>query len=674
MEVPSVTNELEKEDKACKSLPDKFDSVVFLEESVSTLSKESQNANLDGKILYGMRTFSSDEDINYNDKDNKSSIKCGSSSKSIIDNDKDKSGGAHTKSPNASILKKSSSKGNNSSVSGNKMVWRVAGSNKTSEGTTPLKVDVASLTRSASVHGENLVGCIARSNETPNVTKLSKVKKKDVSVTGNASQGPLIPRDAYLDFSGTSSSTSNVSSTSLKVDATSISRSSSVHGQNIVWRIAESNGTSNVTKLSKVKGNGNASQVPLISNDAYLDFAKTSISTSNTSSTPLKVERASVARSSSVLGENFVWRIVGSNETYNATKPANVMGNDFPVNAPQGPVSRNSYLDLSDTSSSTSNASSDDDIETFLYEMLGRGFQLERSTIREVLGNCGYDMKKSVEALLELSAVQFDRRNNLSEASRLHSNGKSFLSENQKQNRNSVERFSSVPSRQPKLGLLTAPFDAPEKPDLTGSACVPKPFASSTMEVVTEGDNTEYFKDEPTCPNFDDVKDDAEEGSYYSLRKAVKENRETMKQYYKAAADAFAMGDRDRAVSLLEKGQVFYGKAREADEESVSKIFETSGSGDVNGEEEVCLDLHDHDAKEAIRLVKIHLRTLSGIPSVRDLKINIGNDDQFVEKRKRFILKLLNKEDIKWIEDENSGAILVRLDEINPKNLSFGKT
>lgn len=90
-------------------------------------------------------------------------------------------------------------------------------------------------------------------------------------------------------------------------------------------------------------------------------------------------------------------------------------------------------------------------------------------------------------------------------------------------------------------------------------------------------------------------------------------------------------------------------------------------------QDEMSLDLQDHDAKEAIRLVKFHLRTFSGIPSVKDLKIIIGNGDRDVEKRKRLILKLLQKEAIKWTEDETSGAILIRLDEINPKSLSFGK-
>ena len=43
------------------------------------------------------------------------------------------------------------------------------------------------------------------------------------------------------------------------------------------------------------------------------------------------------------------------------------------------------------------------------------------------------------------------------------------------------------------------------------------------------------------------------------------------------------------------------------------QIFNYS-TGDDTVEDEVSLDLQDHNVKEAIQLVKLHLRTLSGIP------------------------------------------------------------
>ncbi|KAL2932171.1 putative nuclear RNA export factor SDE5 [Bienertia sinuspersici] len=330
-----------------------------------------------------------------------------------------------------------------------------------------------------------------------------------------------------------------------------------------------------------------------------------------------KFETSPVASDASACKKNCVWRIAGSNGAPNEANPLKVKANGFPVPvtlSDKSLLSRNANSGSSKRPSSASNVSSNDDIENFLYGMLGHGFQLERSTIR-----------KSLETLLDLTAVTLDRRNNLCEGNNLHTNSESssYVKQGQKQ---------------------------------------------KSCEIAAD------FMVKTTNPQFVNMKDDAEEGSYNALRKAVKEHRETMKAYYKAAAEALARGDRGQAVLLLEKGQFFYNKAREADEESSTKIFETSVSNtDGKMQEEISLDLQNHDAKEAIRLVKIHLRTLSGIPLVTDLKLIIGHGDRNVEKCKRMILKLLEKEDIKWIEDESSGVILIRLDEINPESLSFGR-
>lgn len=45
----------------------------------------------------------------------------------------------------------------------------------------------------------------------------------------------------------------------------------------------------------------------------------------------------------------------------------------------------------------------------------------------------------------------------------------------------------------------------------------------------------------------------------------------------------------------------------------------------------------------------------------------------FFFKHVEQVLKLLERESIKWVEDENAGTILIRLDSINRKRLSFVK-
>ncbi|THG03719.1 hypothetical protein TEA_009088 [Camellia sinensis var. sinensis] len=120
--------------------------------------------------------------------------------------------------------------------------------------------------------------------------------------------------------------------------------------------------------------------------------------------------------------------------------------------------------------------------------------------------------------------------------------------------------------------------------------------------------------------------------NYLVLRKAVKEYRATMKEYYKAAIEAFAQGDHARASKLLEEGQFFHGKAREADEESAQMITQAR-----NGETEdtVSLDLHNQGDKEAIRLLKCHLSSLSGISSMKYLKVIVETNGEDVSKRSR---------------------------------------
>uniref|UniRef100_A0A453CQ88 At5g58720/SDE5-like UBA-like domain-containing protein n=1 Tax=Aegilops tauschii subsp. strangulata TaxID=200361 RepID=A0A453CQ88_AEGTS len=50
------------------------------------------------------------------------------------------------------------------------------------------------------------------------------------------------------------------------------------------------------------------------------------------------------------------------------------------------------------------------DVEEFLFSMLGEGFKLNMEVIRDVLGSCGYDMKKSMEELMSFSTKDLGKR------------------------------------------------------------------------------------------------------------------------------------------------------------------------------------------------------------------------------------------------------------------------
>lgn len=163
--------------------------------------------------------------------------------------------------------------------------------------------------------------------------------------------------------------------------------------------------------------------------------------------------------------------------------------------------------------------------------------------------------------------------------------------------------------------------------------------------------------------------DEDDENSYEVLRKAVKEYWIMMKEYYQAAVDAFVKRDYVRANKLREQGHFFNRKAKEADEKSAQKVFEASQ------DDEVSLDLHDHEPKDAVHSLRLHLTNICGIQGFKYLKVILGTNNEDTKKgaRKRLILKQLEKESIKWTEEDDGGTIIIQVDVINPKDLSFCK-
>lgn len=198
-----------------------------------------------------------------------------------------------------------------------------------------------------------------------------------------------------------------------------------------------------------------------------------------------------------------------------------------------------------------------------------------------------------------------------------------------------------------------------------------KASGKGVVEASTSMDKTVECKNDK-LNRHNAIEEEDEGDCYRMLRKAVREHRATIKEYYKSAADAFAKGDLSLGRRLFEQGQFYHTKAREADEESSAISVEPRNE---ETEDTVTLDLHENGAKEAIRLLKFHLSSLSGIPSMKYLKVIVETNDEDASKGscRRLIIKLLEKESIKWIEGENPGTILILLEEINPKHLSFAR-
>ncbi|KAF9683565.1 hypothetical protein SADUNF_Sadunf04G0027000 [Salix dunnii] len=390
---------------------------------------------------------------------------------------------------------------------------------------------------------------------------------------------------------------------------------------------------------------------------------------------------------SSVLGKSYITSMPVASGPCGATKPLKLDAQEFPLSElwgeePKQTQSKHDHMHK--------------DMENFLFNMLGHGFQLERDVIQQVLDACGYDMQKSMEELLNLSGVVLDESNRCVGGS----TGK-FTDVQSNSGRPSCNIFlrsmsshggisNSNRGESPRQGkernnlqneILTALFNDAERSEelsrrktkaerrsIVHGELVAEPPTDFTLENKADSVYSQQDNDKVVSS----VKDDDGKDSYQLLRKAWKEYRATMNEYYKAGGDAFAKGDYERANKLMDEGLFFRDKAHEVDEESTQKIFE---SKNVETQDDMLLDLHEYGVKDAIRSLRSNLLLLSGIPSVTYLKVVIETDDEDVTKgaRRRLIMKLLEKESIEWSEGGDVGTIRIQLDNINPKRFSFAK-
>ncbi|XP_018820178.1 putative nuclear RNA export factor SDE5 isoform X1 [Juglans regia] len=391
---------------------------------------------------------------------------------------------------------------------------------------------------------------------------------------------------------------------------------------------------------------------------------------------------------SSILGKDYIRSTSSSKGSYRMSKPSK----------PDSPVMLMSELpEVEAKSGSPVDDPMHWDMEDFLFKMLGDGFKVDRNVIREVIDYCGPDMPKCMEKLLELSAANLGTRNNfvsestekiilqfadkgqkaevpshqgkLQYVNHPRSNGNGASSINEVEPPGKVEERNGLQKE-----VLVALFNAPERHDEFPRRTIKAVKRYAALEQVVDGPIIDDLEHKKTLTYLQKDNDDIDdEDSYQVLRKAVKEYRGTMKEYYKAALDAFSEGDRVKAGKLLDQGHFFHEKACEADEESNRKIFESRND---EAQDEMTLDLHDRGAKDAVRLLKCHLSSFSGIPSFKSLKVILETKDEDATKgsRRRLVMKILEKESIAWTEEEeNAGTILIHLNSINRKRLSFVK-
>ncbi|KAL5213176.1 hypothetical protein ABZP36_024023 [Zizania latifolia] len=321
------------------------------------------------------------------------------------------------------------------------------------------------------------------------------------------------------------------------------------------------------------------------------------------------------------------------------------------------------------------------DIEEFLFSMLGEGFKLSMEMIREVLGSCGYDIKKSMEELLSVSAKDHDKKaedkHNVAHDSAVEcSSTKGNCIEPQSTSRNCSasssqgERHSSRSQISPGE-LLEAIFTVPERSEeepirkrielganrsrVLNQKPVIEPLEDISLQSTDFPVKVILVNKEPVADNDDD---------YQNYRRAAKQHWDMMKQYYEKAADAFKEGNQKEVEYLIGEGKHYYSMARLAVEKSSGEIVK---SKKIESKNELCLDLRGQDPANVANLVRLHLRQLSNIPSFDYLKVIIGAEDGSFKagQRRRKVMKYLEKKSVAWTEDEaNPGTILIPINQM----------
>lgn len=356
-------------------------------------------------------------------------------------------------------------------------------------------------------------------------------------------------------------------------------------------------------------------------------------------------------------------------------------------------------------------AYSGEEAEEFLCSMLSSDSELGMGVVRDVLSQCGYELEKALDALLDISKLS---KNHLKEiiciddmegVSSKHREGSVKNSESQD------EMLSKIPSRSSPSSfrladnppVSTCHPSAKEHDSIryVGSGCrdylkVPlntEDQLFSTTETVNHDLQQMVLESlfMPKSPNarknmrwkeivkrvesfgqgmvfnFEDFAEplsksrivDEEEDGYNLFRSAARNNWNKMSSYYRKAALEYSRGQRSYASYLSEKGKFYKNLAHEADEKASQEIFKSRNKGIRNT---VTIDLHGQHVKQAVRLLKLHLLLFAYIPSVQFLRVitGCGADSLGLGRLKRTVLELAQKEGIKWNE-ENSGTLLLSI-------------
>nr|KYP40976.1 hypothetical protein KK1_037665 [Cajanus cajan] len=343
---------------------------------------------------------------------------------------------------------------------------------------------------------------------------------------------------------------------------------------------------------------------------------------------------ASLGSVSGVVGRDYVQPKTWTKANREVSKPLKLDAREMPESVVWG--------ENSSPTTAAAKGTVSDGVVDFLYKMLGDGFELDKNKIHVVLGHCGYDVQKTMEELVDESASTLEKYDDPD----LAGENVRFLLTNLKYKFiledkyilyvvaiDSEELFNSTDSSKrdkDRAGLqkeiLESLFSFTQISEELPKKRLPARARPYRGPYVRPTKNTTTTITEQPVDVESQIKDESDdENSYKTLRGAVREHWITMKEYYRAAVDAFVKCDYARADRLVEEGNFYNRKAREADEKSAQKLLQSSYE---SNDEEIPLDLHEHEPNQALHLLKFHLTTISGIHSIKYLRVIVGTEDE----------------------------------------------
>ncbi|KAI4305255.1 hypothetical protein L6164_028630 [Bauhinia variegata] len=332
-----------------------------------------------------------------------------------------------------------------------------------------------------------------------------------------------------------------------------------------------------------------------------------------------------------------------------------------------------------------------EEAEQFLFSMLGNDCDLSIAVVRDVLCQCGYNIDKALDVLLELSASSNEQ---------LRNDGHLDETVNYVDDmRFVVDRTDNLMDRRSECTSFSSDSDFPDSIWSLGPVCrnyaevlsgseahcpissgniksdLPQKVLESLFNIPQSAEHDKETmnwrnvvkKMQSLGPKFDFCPQNAEtqqrnyaKGDEYNVfREDAKKHWDSMRSCYQKAAAAYTKGERAYAAYLSDQGKEQIKRAKKAEAKASHDIFVARNKGIENV---LTIDLHGQQVKPAMRMLKLHLLFGSYVPSVRILRVitGCGSHGMGKSKLKQLVIKLLEKEAVEWSE-ENRGTVLIKL-------------